>query len=139
MRKSRKKVAPESGWLAREMIATEREDIGQIFRDEVESTVERYFAEEAEKIAKKASKPRHAFQDHYDKCRLVGCDHISYVVLNDLSKEDSDQLRQTFEASHHPVPREVQGDFKVNAYERAADAELRDNLAWLTGTGYYSQ
>ena len=79
-------------------------------------------------------------QGHYNQYRQAGGDHASYVVVNDLSDETAAQLKAEYEHAHpEPVPEAKQREFREQLSREARDAEARDDLEWLTGTGRYGQ
>ena len=62
-----------------------------------------------------------------------------YAVYNDLSDETAKELCRSYESSHPPVSENKVRKFNEQLKKGADEAELRDDLQWLTGTGRYGQ
>ncbi len=78
-------------------------------------------------------------QDHYNHFRDAGGDHAMYAVWNDLSDKIAAELRQNYNSTHPPIPATKVAKFQKQLEKENAEAALRDDLAWLTGTGRYGQ
>lgn len=78
-------------------------------------------------------------QEHYNRFRNAGGQHIMYVIENDLEDDTAQKLKKNFESTNPPVPEEKVKEFEKRMKEAADKARLRDDMQWFTGTGYYSQ
>lgn len=79
-------------------------------------------------------------QEHYNGYRQSGGGHGAYVAINDLGDETAIQLRTEYDRKFpESVPEEVQRAFREKLTAEAREAERRDDLRWLTGTGRYGQ
>ena len=79
-------------------------------------------------------------QEYYNRYRQAGGDHISYKIVNDLDDTVADTLLQAYDKEFPaPVPEEIQRQFKEGLRGETQEAQARDDLEWLTGTGRYGQ
>lgn len=78
-------------------------------------------------------------QEHYNWYRDEGGDHAMYAVVNDLFDKTAEELRDNYESTHPPVPEEKIKQFNEQLKKETDDANFRDDLQWLTGTGRYGQ
>jgi hypothetical protein len=84
--------------------------------------------------------PRNFLERHYEMARLVGETHEVYVVWNDLDDETANRLKEWFDTEHpEGVPESVVKAHHERECKLAEDAQRLDDLAWLTGTGRFSQ
>lgn len=78
-------------------------------------------------------------QNHYNQYRDMGGDHAVYAAYNEISDETAEKLRKNYESTHPPVQKEKNKQFNEQLKKEANEAQLCDDLEWLTGTGRYGQ
>ncbi len=79
-------------------------------------------------------------QQHYEKCRLAGEEHINYVILNDLTDATAKELEDWFNKEHPGgVSKEKVEAMQEQVKKEVDEAARRDHVEWLLGVGKYGQ